>query len=117
MASCSGVSGAFPEAEITFDRFHIMKLLQEALDRVRRQEAKTTEVLKKTRYLWLKNPRKLTPHQQAKLAHLSQHKLKTGRAYRTSLACKSSSTTRTDKQEKRFLSGGTSGLHAVVFSR
>jgi len=46
---------------------------------------KTTAVLKKTRYLWLKNPEKLTAHQQTKLNHLSHHKLKTGRAYRIKL--------------------------------
>ena len=63
-----------------------MKLMQEAVDKVRRQEAKATVVLKKTRYLWLKNPHQLTPHQQAKLEHLSHHKLNTGRAYRIKLS-------------------------------
>jgi len=81
-----GVAEVFKQAEISFDRFHIMKLMQEALDKVRREEAKTTAVLKKTRYLWLKNPRRLTPHQQAKLDHLSHHKLDTGRAYRIKLS-------------------------------
>jgi len=85
-AFISGVSEAFPEAEITFDRFHIMQLMQEAVDKVRRQEGKTTELLKKTRYLWLKNPRALTPREQAKLNSLSHYKLKTGRAYRIKLA-------------------------------
>ena len=85
-AFVSGVAEAFKQAEITFDRFHIMKLIQEAVDKVRREEAKTTDLLKKTRYLWLKNPRRLTPHQQAKLDHLSHHKLNTGRAYRIKLS-------------------------------
>jgi len=85
-AFISGVSEAFNQAEITFDRFHIMKLIQEAVDKVRREEAKTTDLLKKTRYLWLKNPRQLTLHQQAKLDHLSHHKLNTGRAYRIKLS-------------------------------
>ena len=85
-AFISGVLEVFPEAEITFDRFHIMQLMQEAVDKVRRQEGKTTELLKKTRYLWLKNPRALTPREQAKLNSLSHYKLKTGRAYRIKLA-------------------------------
>ena len=63
-----------------------MQLMQEAVDKVRRQEGKTTELLKKTRYLWLKNPRVLTPREQAKLHSLSHYKLKTGRAYRIKLA-------------------------------
>ena len=70
-AFISGVSEAFPEAEITFDRFHIMQLMQEAVDKVRRQEGKATELLKKTKYLWLKNPRALTPREQAKLNSLT----------------------------------------------
>lgn len=111
-AFISGVSEAFDQAEITFDRFHIMRLMQEAVDRVRRQEAKETDLLKKTRYLWLKNPWGLTLHQRVKLGHLSRHKLKTGRAYRTSLPRKSCSTNRTDEQGKRSSSGGTSGRHS-----
>ncbi len=36
---------------MVFDRFHVMKLPNEAVDQVRRQEAKTNTVLKETRYL------------------------------------------------------------------
>ena len=48
----------------------------------------TLERLKKVRYLWLKNPRKLTVtvQQQAKLQQLSRHKLKIRRPYRIKLA-------------------------------
>ena len=85
-AFIAGVTEALPNAQITFDRFHIMKLMGEAVDEVRRQEAKTTDLLKRTRYLWLKNPHKLTRSQQATLKGLSHHHLKTGRAYRIRLA-------------------------------
>ena len=37
-AFTSGVLQEFPEASITFDRFHIVKLLNEAMDRVRKAE-------------------------------------------------------------------------------
>lgn len=85
-AFISGVRKVFEDAEITFDRFHIMKIMQEAVDKVRREEAKTTDLLKRTRYLWLKNPHELTPHQRATMDSLSRHNLKTGRAYRIRLA-------------------------------
>lgn len=39
-----GVSDCFPNAEISFDRFDIMKIGNHAVDQVRREEAKTTDV-------------------------------------------------------------------------
>ncbi|RLB26427.1 MAG: hypothetical protein DRG87_12965 [Deltaproteobacteria bacterium] len=39
-----GVSDCFPNAEISFDRFDIMKIGNHAVDQVRREEAKTTHV-------------------------------------------------------------------------
>ena len=50
-----GCKENFPLASITFDKFHIMKLVNQALDQVRREESKTQASLKYTRYLWLKN--------------------------------------------------------------
>jgi len=46
------------EEKIVFDRFHVMKILNEAVDKVRRKEHKELceqkiDVLKGTRYLWL----------------------------------------------------------------
>ena len=46
------------EEKIVFDKFHIMKMLNEAVDKVRRQEHKElreqkNDVLKGTRFLWL----------------------------------------------------------------
>uniref|UniRef100_UPI003898EEA7 transposase n=1 Tax=Paenibacillus profundus TaxID=1173085 RepID=UPI003898EEA7 len=50
-----GIEEYFPDAEITFDKFHVMKLLGEAVDEVRIQEQKHTPELKHTKYIWLKN--------------------------------------------------------------
>ncbi len=66
-AYIKGVKSSFPNAEITFDRFHIMKIMNQAVDEVRRMEAKNTDVLKNTRYLWLKNPTNLTAKQRRKM--------------------------------------------------
>jgi transposase len=62
-----------------------MKIMNQAVDEVRRQEAKTTDVLKKTRYLWLKNPTNLTDKQRRMMDSLTGHNLKTARAYQIRL--------------------------------
>ncbi|BAS26337.1 transposase [Limnochorda pilosa] len=44
-----GTQEYLPNARITLDRFHIMKLANDAVDEVRRDEVKTNPLLKKTR--------------------------------------------------------------------
>ena len=53
---------------------------------MRRRESKTEGVLKKSRYLWLKNFQNLNKAQQIKQMTLSQLNLQTGRAYRMRLS-------------------------------
>ena len=78
-----GVERHFPKAHITFDRFHLMKVLNEAVDEVRREEAKTRPELVKSRYVWLKNPGNLRRSQRERLSALTLPKLnlKTARAW------------------------------------
>ena len=52
-AFIKGVTDNLPEAEITFDKFHAVKLVNDAVDKVRRAESKDRPELKRTRYLWL----------------------------------------------------------------
>lgn len=66
-AFIKGVHENFPQAEITFDRFHIMKVLNKAVDEVRKVEVRDNEELKQTKYLWLKNRDELTAAQSRKL--------------------------------------------------
>lgn len=81
-----GIEDHFPEAQITFDKFHIMKLINEAVDDVRIEEQKHAPELKKTKYYWLKNESNLKPEQKDALARLKDSNLQTGRAYRLKLA-------------------------------
>jgi len=53
-AFISGVEKEFPEAHLTFDKFHVMKVLNDAVDQVRREEIKDRPELKGSRYIWLK---------------------------------------------------------------
>lgn len=85
-AYLSGIEENLPEAAVTFDRYHVMAKMNKAVDDVRRQEAKGDVILKRTRYLWLKNPENLTTKQKLKLNSVKEQDLKTVRAYHIKLA-------------------------------
>lgn len=85
-AFISGIQEYFPNARITYDKFHVMKMVNESVDQVRREEQREVEELKKSRYIWLKNEDNLTPAQKEKLVKLKDMNLLTGRAYRIKLA-------------------------------
>ena len=80
-AFIKGAAEALPKAQITFDKFHAVKLVNDAVDKVRRAESKTRPELKNTRYLWLKNEANLTSSGRMQLDSLASAHLKTGRAY------------------------------------
>lgn len=84
-AFIKGVNNHFPDADITFDKFHVIKRINEAVDNVRREELKANDILKSTRYIWLKNPKNLTIKQQEQMQPLSKMNLKTLRAYNIKL--------------------------------
>jgi transposase len=63
-AFIKGVKEQLPNAQVTFDKFHIMKIINEGVDNVRREEAKTNPLLKGARYAVLKNNANLTAKQK-----------------------------------------------------
>jgi transposase len=81
-----GLSRYLPHTNVVFDRFHIMKKMNAAVDDVRRQEQKQVPGLKRSRFIWLKNPCNLTDRQSAVLMNLKKLDLKTARAYQLKLA-------------------------------
>ncbi len=85
-AYISGVTENLTEAEITFDKFHAVKLVNDAVDKVRRIESKTQPSLKGSRYAWLRNEPNLSAAQAATINMLAHTNLKTARAYRMRLA-------------------------------
>jgi len=75
-----------PNALVVFDMFHIVRHLLNAVDQVRREEAKklkleNLDLLKGTRHIWLKNPWNLTEIQKTRLSDLERLNLKVNRAY------------------------------------
>jgi len=85
-AFIKGTADSLPGAAVTFDRFHAVKIVNDAVDKVRRAERKAHAVLKGTRYIWLRNPANLSARQRATLDALPVRTLKTARAYQIRLA-------------------------------
>nr|VFK74500.1 MAG: Transposase [Candidatus Kentron sp. MB] len=81
-AYIAGVSKHLPNAQVTFDRFHIIQLANQAMDEVRRQETKDEPLLRRTRWLWLKDKSKWTTPQATLFKSLPNARLKTTRAWR-----------------------------------
>jgi transposase len=85
-AYLAGVRDQFDNAQVTFDRYHVKQKLSEAIDAVRRAEAKQhKQLLKGTRYLWLKRPDNLTVKQLDWLDQLLLQPLETVRAWELAL--------------------------------
>lgn len=80
-AFIAGAASSFPKATITFDRFHVVKLLNEAMDKVRRSEKLEFEN-KGNKYTFLKNPDNLSDRQQRALRTLCVVYPNLGEAYR-----------------------------------
>ena len=66
-----GIQECFPSARLTFDKFHVIKLVNEAIDKVRREEQKSVPSLKSSRYLWLYNPANLLETKLKRLTSLN----------------------------------------------
>ena len=76
-----------PDAELVFDPFHMMKMLNKAVDEVRRQEAvmgagAERTALKQTRQMWLWGEENLPERHAARFEALKSSTLKTARAWR-----------------------------------
>ena len=72
----------FGHSSEVYDRFHIKKSLNEAVNKVRKKEVVHCEELKKTKYIWLKNETKLKIEEKKQLADfLEDGSYETAKAY------------------------------------
>lgn len=76
-----GVAVHFPKAEVVFDKYHVVAHMQKAVDEVRREEQCTSPGLKRSRWLFLRNPGDLTARHKARLEELLPRYRRVGRAY------------------------------------
>ena len=79
-----GVEENLHNAKITFDKYHILKIINTAVDEVRKNEAKQQDLLRGQKYLFLRNRQNLTESQLKALQSIesmSKLNLKTVKAY------------------------------------
>jgi transposase len=85
-----GVAENCRNAQVVFDKFHLIKNANEAVDKVRRAEVRlggpgVWEALHKSQWLWRKNPENLSAQEQARLARIKDKNLGTAKAYQMRL--------------------------------
>lgn len=71
-AFIKGATEQLPNAQITFDKFHIIMHASQAIDETRRQEQKTDPALKGLRWKLLRDPADLSPEEQAEIEALAR---------------------------------------------
>ena len=89
-AYAAGVAEHCRNAPVVFDKFHMIKNANEAVDKVRRAEVRlggqgVWEALHKRQWLWRKNPENLSEQEQARLAGIQDKNLCTAQAYQMRL--------------------------------
>jgi transposase len=77
----------FPEADIVYDRFHIMKYLNDGVNKTRIEEVKeltklNDKTLNRSKYLWLKNEQNMTESQVERFNKIKELDIKTSKAWR-----------------------------------
>jgi len=85
-----GVQENCRNAQVVFDKFHVVMNVNKAVDQVRRAEVRlggpgVWEALHKSQWLWRKNPENLTEKESARLAGIEQKSLHTAKAYQMRL--------------------------------
>lgn len=64
------------------DKFHVVAYLNKGIDETRKQEVKTEPLLKKAKYVMLKNSENLTDKQKIKFMEINQANLLTARSWK-----------------------------------
>ena len=95
----AGTRENLPNAELCFDRFHVVSLANEALEQVRRAEQKTEPVLKGCRWGLLKDPSRWSRKQTEKMHWLQRSNLKSARGWRVKQGLRSIYRTATRPEE------------------
>lgn len=85
-----GIKDNCRNAQMVYDKFHVIAHANKAVDGVRRSEIRrggdeAWEQLKKSKWLWRKNPENLTPKEQERMASIDQKSLHTAKAYQMKL--------------------------------
>lgn len=82
----AAVAQELPQAEVVFDRFHVSKVLHDAVDAVRKAEhrqrrAAGDDVLTGTKYFWLEAPENMSAQRLEEFENIFTRSLATARAW------------------------------------
>jgi predicted phage gp36 major capsid-like protein len=106
------------QPQIVFDRYHVVAKANEAVDRVRRVEAKNRPELKRSRYAWLKNDANLTARQREQLTWLTRPSMRLQTARAAGAMTSTASTTSRHQSTPRHTCGaGVTARNARAWSR
>jgi transposase len=86
----AGVAQTCRNAQVVFDKFHVMQNAGQAVDQVRQAELRVGgpgvwEALTQSQWIWRKNPENLTERQSQRLAKIKDKNLATAKAYQMRL--------------------------------
>jgi len=86
----AGVAENCHNAQVVFDKFHVIKNANEAVDKVRRAEIRVGghevwAALRESQWIWRKNPENLSEKEQKRLHKLKDKNLGTAKAYQMRL--------------------------------
>jgi transposase len=110
-AFLSGITEHFPDARVTLDRFHIVKLISDALDATRRAERKLQPVLNGSRYALLRNPEKLNKREKKLVEEIVASNAQSGIAYSLKCAFNDFFYQSNKEDARNFLKGWISAVH------
>lgn len=104
-AFIKGVTESLPGAAITFDKFHLKKIITEAVDKTRRAERSAFPELKGMRYALVRNEETMSDEQLDFVASLLLRKptMKTARAVHLKLSFDDLYTMRSERSAARYL--------------
>ncbi len=97
-----------PQAELVYDRFHVVKLMLEAVDEIRREECRELEeeprkALKGTRFVFLKNPARYNAKDRAAVEWIKKINRRLARVYELRVDFEEAWRQKTDKDAESFL--------------
>ena len=75
-----GIRQWLPDAAKVIDKFQVIKHANEAVDKAGKAEGRENPLLKRTKYLWLRNESNLTDSQLEVKRNLAKRRSKTARA-------------------------------------
>jgi len=85
VAYIKGVSDNLGNAQVVYDKFHVIQYGVEACDQIRKIESRADagkrDQLERTRWMWLKNRENWTPKEALKWESMALERCVTGMAY------------------------------------